>query len=177
MMILNGRTNGDYFGRITHYNKNQGSSTVNIAMVSCNIYKYINSFMVLPQLDISDHCKILIKLTNTVKTKKDQDENKKDYKWLELPKTFQWSKDNQETFKKILNEDAHIENIITEAEQRLEAGLIESTGEKIQDIFIKTAELSLPKRKTGNHKKANKRGKKKKKWFDQECVSLKNRVS
>ena len=64
LMILNGRTYGDYWGNFTHYNKNKGSSTVDLAIVSCKILEDISSFRVLPQLDLTDHCKIITQINN-----------------------------------------------------------------------------------------------------------------
>ena len=40
-MILNGRTSADYWGKVTHYNKNKGVSTVDLSIASCNIFETI----------------------------------------------------------------------------------------------------------------------------------------
>ena len=162
MMILNGRTNGDYFGRITHYNKYQGSSTVDLAAVSCNIFEYISSFMVMPQLDITDHCKIITKLNNIININKEDRNNSNKYNWLNMPNSFKWDKDTLDIFKQTLRENKDIEKIIIEAEQRLEAGLIESTGTKIQEIFMKTADICLLKKENKINENKEKYKKKKK---------------
>ena len=56
LMILNGRTKEDHWGNFTHYNKNKGASSVDLAIISCKIFENVKRLMVLPQLDISDHC-------------------------------------------------------------------------------------------------------------------------
>ena len=131
-------TNGDYFGRITHYNKNQGSSTVDLAIISCSIHRYVKSFMVMPQLDISDHCKVIIKLDNIV-VKNKADKINDDYVWVQKPESFKWHPDALEFFKETLSNNKDIDELISDAEQRLEAGLIETTGKRIQDIFYKNS--------------------------------------
>ena len=140
-MILNGRTDGDYWGNFTHYNKNKGASTIDLAIASCKIFENIKSFKVLPQLDITDHCKIITQIedinkTNPVKTEIET------YKWTKLPDRYKWDERHKNKFKEILNSEK-IETIISEAEQLLEAGLIESTGNKIQEIFIESADTCL----------------------------------
>ena len=133
-MILNGRTNGDFFGNFTHYNKNKGASTVDLAIVSCKSFESIKSFRIMPQLDLSGHCKIITQIDNTRPCFIESSNVEKTYNWLELPYKFKWDEEYTNKFKEILN-SKQIENIISEAEQRMEAGLIESTGNKIQEIF------------------------------------------
>ena len=161
LMILNGRTSGDYWGNFTHYNNNKGASTVDLSIVSCNIYEYIKSFRVMPQLEITSHCKIITQidnLTNRVNEEKD------DYNWLKLPQTYKWNERSKERFINAINSD-EITKLINEAEQLLEAGLIESSGNKIQEFFIKTADISSEKKcsiELNNNKKKKKSKSKKK---------------
>ena len=58
---------------------------------------------------------------------------------------------------------------IDDISQRIDAGLIESTGNKIQELYIKVAKKTLQKKSSKNWKKR----KKTKKWFDGECVEMK----
>ena len=61
----------------------------------------------------------------------------------------------------------------------MEAGLIESTGIKIQSIFIEAAETCLTKFKKKTNIEINSRKNKikiNKKWYDEECRNIKNRV-
>ena len=81
---------------------------------------------------------------------------------------------------KILDSEQII-RLISQAEQMLEAGLIESTRSKIEDIFIQAADICLnrsnPKIKgEGNKKKITNKTKINKKWYDGECRKIKERV-
>ena len=64
MQIANGRSRGDRWGNFTHFNKNEGESTVDMAILSDTMMKITNDFKVLPQPDYSDHCKIIITIDN-----------------------------------------------------------------------------------------------------------------
>ena len=151
LMILNGRINGDFWGNFTHFNKNKGASAVDLGIVSCKLFNNITSFRIMPQLDISDHCKIITQLDNIRLSKCDKNEEVGNYKWNKLPNKYKWKDDYANIFIETLNSE-EIKNIIFEAEQRLEAGLIESTGEKIQEIFYKSADICLENTKSGDIK-------------------------
>ena len=88
LMILNGRTNGDFFGNFTHYNKNKGASTVDLAVVSSRIFENIKSFRIMPQLDITDHCKIITQIDNIRTDIKDISKEESKYNWLQLPNKY-----------------------------------------------------------------------------------------
>ena len=60
LIILNGRICGDQWGSYTHFNNNKGASTVDLAISSCDLFEKIKGFRVLPQSEISDHCKIIL---------------------------------------------------------------------------------------------------------------------
>ena len=179
-MILNGRTNGDYWGNFTHYNKNKGASTVDLAIISGKTFENVKSFRVLPQQDISDHCKIVTQIDNINQTFSIKPEEQETYNWLKLPNKYKWEENQVDKYKKVLDSD-EIKMLISQAEQTLEAGLIESTGSKIQDIFIQAADICLnvsnPKIKEVVNKNNNIKKKKiNKKFYDGECRNIKNRV-
>ena len=46
----------------THFNKNKGASAVDLGIVSCKLFN--KSFRIMPQLEITDHCKIITQLDN-----------------------------------------------------------------------------------------------------------------
>ena len=177
LMILNGRTSGDYWGNFTHYNENRGASTVDLSIASCKIFENIKNFRVMPQLDLTDHCKIITQVDNM---RIPDDTTKTDsYNWLKLPNKYKWDKKQATIFKETLYSEK-IEKIVTETEQLLEAGLIESTGIKIQEIFRQTADNCLVKSNSKENtitSKNNKyKKKKKKKWYDTECKNVKNTI-
>jgi len=101
-------------------------------------------------------------------------ENEDDkYKWKTIDRTlYKWEKKSQKDFFNNLN---NCKKEIEEISQHIEAGLIHSTGEKIQQLFINTAKKTL----TAKQKKASRNWKKRKKsekWFDHDCLKLKNEV-
>ena len=65
-----------------------------------------------------------------------------------------------------------IKTIINNCKQRLEAGVIESSGELLQKILQEAAELSLVKKEAKNI--SNKLKKSPKKWFDRDGIKLKS---
>ena len=69
MRILNGRTAGDRYGRVTRYpiNRSEKPSTIDYAIVSDNILNQIRSFIVFPFTDISDHCCISVNMIAKIK--------------------------------------------------------------------------------------------------------------
>lgn len=64
---------------------------------------------------------------------------------------------------------------IEEITQHIDAGLIHSTGEKIQQLFINTAKETLTSKKTKRISKDRKESKTSRKWFDNECKELQDR--
>ena len=165
MQIANGRMRGDFLGTFTHHNKNNGQSVVGLALLSDCLYPYIEDFKVLPQPEFSDHCKIVLIINNMkpIKTKQ------KDYKWLDRKHEYKWDKDSPEKFQAALNSQK-VKAIIDNCKQRIEAGLIESSGELLQKMLQKAADLS--KKKTRNI--SNKLKKNLKKWFDKDCIKLRS---
>ena len=71
------------------------------------------------------------------------------FKWKPRQPGHSWNKNSKdfiETF-----DDPNIKKSIAECKQFLESGLIESSGKKIQNIFINIADLSLSKKKNTQH--------------------------
>ena len=58
LQILNGRNKGDLYGNFTHFNKHKGASLVDVSVISDNFIQEIKHFFVLPQNELSEHCKI-----------------------------------------------------------------------------------------------------------------------
>ena len=169
--ILNGRHDGDPWGAFTHYNKNKGASTVALAVISDSLSRDIKIFYVLPQLELSYHCKIVVQITNI---KQASSPVNCKYNWNELPRGYKWQDSSQSAFKEAFN-SLEIQNHIGECRQLLEAGLIESTAKKIQEILITAANKSLDRQKgkPSINPQGTKKGKKRKKWFDLECQKVK----
>ena len=67
MQIGNGRLKGDFLGNFTHFNKNKGQSTVDLALISDTLFTDIDDLKVLPQEVYSDHCKIILTIKNMMR--------------------------------------------------------------------------------------------------------------
>ena len=129
--------------------------------------------MVLPQNELSDHSKIVTELKEFIIT---ENLSKDGYDWENLQGTFVWDNALKPLFTEKLKEDSER---IREINQRIEAGLIRSTGEKLQELFVQTA-ITVFNPKQPKNKQGQKNGKyrkhNKQKWFDTECNNLKLEV-
>ena len=150
LKIMNGRTKGDVIGNFTHLNVNGGNSTIDYSVCNHNAYTFLENFIVLPMNEISDHSKIITYLKTDSPKKEVQD----NYKWNKLIR-FKWDKNISKMFsKRFTFKQCEIDEI----SQRLEAGLIESTGEKIQSLFFQVAKDTLQEK--GNYTNRNRNKKK-----------------
>ena len=118
--------------------------------------------MVLPQNELSDHCKIIteLALASTVRPKPTDKHN-----WNNLESHYIWSENDSSKFRHSL-ENSRID--LEDIKQRLDAGLIESTGLKLQGIYQKSADLVLKKTKLKKPRRF-----KSEKWFNSNCSELK----
>ena len=137
---------------------NKGASTIDYALASDSLSDDIKGFNVMPQTEYSDHCKIIVRVKNILaETAKDEIST---YKWHPVPPPFKWEANSHECFKTSLM-SPEIQVLSAECSQYIEAGLIDSSGNKIQEIFVKTAELCLKTPNTKKIKTQNVRTKKK----------------
>ena len=166
--MLNGRTKGDSVGNYTHFNNNKGTSTVDYSLCNQHIYKYVENFVILPMNELSDHSKIVTFLKSIPQNKVHDD-----YDWKKLKLKFIWDNKSRGLFGKNLLQDQHE---IDEIAQRIEAGLIESTGEMIQKLFYNAALQTFKQKILKTQKDWKKKKKNGKKWFDTECNDLKKSV-
>ena len=174
MQIANGRTRGDFIGNFTHHNKHKGQSAVDLALISDTLFPHIDDFKVLPQTDVSDHSKIVLTISN-IKPIINLDSNN-NYQWHERKREYKWEDDSPQKFLTAIN-SAEVKTIINDCKQHIEAGLIESSGILLQEIFQKTADLSLDfkakKKAPPTNQKKHRKSKSPKKWFDTDCIQLK----
>ena len=153
LKILNGRSNGDPLGNFTYNNVNLGASTIDYSICSQNFYDNINNFMVLPRNEISDHCKIITELKEGTKSETPVND---DYNWETLQNKFIWDDTLKATFNQILGNELDRMNDI---KQRIEAGLIGSTGEMIQELFVQAAKKVINQKQGKTNKDQHKRRK------------------
>ena len=173
MQILNGRTTGDRSGSFTFHDTMQGASSVDIAVASDSLTTKINSFVVLPQSDISKHCKIVARIKNL---KADiQPKVKKAYPWIPTTKNYKWTDQSPDELSTALNSRL-VSDKILECHRYMEAGLIDPAAKKLEEVYTVAADATLEIR--GKKKKVIdnqfKHKKKPKKWYDVECRKLKD---
>jgi exonuclease III len=167
LKILNGRKPGDPIGINTYNDINLGSSTIDYGICSQEFYEHVKNFMVLPQNEISDHCKIISELSEAIPV---ETPKKDEYNWVKPLQKYIWDPSSAQYFHDFIeNSRAKLDEI----QQRIEAGLIESSAEKIKELFIITADNILKKKP---ELKAKKHKGNSKKWFNRECLDLKKEV-
>ena len=131
----------------------------------------------MPQLELTDDCIIITHIDNVCISENSTKTGT--YSWFELPNKYKWNENYANIFKDTLNSEI-IEKLISETEQLIDSGLIESTGIKIQEILRQTTNTCLVKINTSgntiNNKNNNYKKKKNKKWYYTECKNIKNRV-
>ena len=164
LKILNGRTDGDPGGNFTYYDASLGASVVDYSICNQSFYKHINNFMTLPQNELSDHCKIVTEINGLIgEVCAAQDS----YAWNKVGKTYIWNDEFKAKFINFLN---NANNQINEINQRNEAGLVESMGLLIQQLFKSAGDFASNRNKKPAKSKKNRTSKF---WFDSECKTLK----
>ena len=169
-IFLNGRTDGDPCGNYTHLNFNNGPSTIDYAICNAECYKLISNFLILPMNELSDHSKIVTIFKEDLPIKCENEVD--NYNWKQRGTLYKWDNQRKKLF---YNQLRNSEKEIEEINQRIDAGLVHSAGEQIQQLIIKTAQTTLQgktKKVPNNWKKRNKS----KKWFDSDCKNLQNEV-
>ena len=140
--ILNGRAIGDIVGNLTFMKNNNGTSTIDYGLCNNAFYENIENFMIMPQTELSDHCKIVTFLKSKIAVPNQEADN---YNWKKLKTRYKWDNRRKDQFCDNL---AHSTVEIEDIKQRIDAGLIKSTGEKVQNIFTKAADHSLQCKKS-----------------------------
>ena len=125
LKILNGRSNGDPLGNFTYYDEKLGASLVDYSICSQNFYKHIDNFMTLPHNELSDHCKIVTEINGYIANETSVNDS---YDWKNIPKKFHWNNDVKKAF---VDYFSGAQGKINEINQRIDAGLINSTGKMI----------------------------------------------
>ena len=174
LQILNGRLRGDSDGAFTFFDRKMGASTIDIAVASDPLFPLIKSFIVSNQEEFSQHCKIITRIKNLKNNLEEQEPD--EYPWTTLKGNYKWAITSSLSLGMALN-SPELLPMIEECTQFLEAGLVESASDKIEEIFTKAADSALesPRDKHGQ-KHPYKHKQKPKKWYDKECRDLKDIV-
>ena len=123
--------------------------------------------MTLPHNELSDHCKTVTEIKGYIANEALINDT---YEWKSIPKKINWNDDFKKAF---TNHLLGAEGKISEINQRIDAGLVNSTGKMIQELYENAAQ-SAPQ----NTYKAKSVGNRKRKkcsklWFDKDCNNIK----
>ena len=97
--------------------------------------------MVLPQNELSDHCKIVTEFNHGMSFNQPISDN---YNWIANNNNFKWDDNKSTEFRNCLDQ---LHGDIYEIKQRLQAGLIESSGKRLQKLFATATSNILIKKK------------------------------
>ena len=116
--------------------------------------------MIVPQLELSDHCKIAIEIANM----KDIRSQNNTHRWLTLNKAFKWTENSIFKLQKAFNQ-TEIKTLIEDFHKSLPSENIDSIGRKFINILNSVGKISLRRKMTDFTQKSPKRftGKTKKK--------------
>ena len=159
LYIANGRTLGDFQGKLTCHQWN-GSSTVDYTILSQSLKSSIRHFQVLDSATGSDHSPLEIEL----RTKKRP--NPVDDKIIPLVRSIRWNDQNKLLFQnKMSSEETSnkLENIDKMIQEQNDVNLIVG---KLSEIY------SLPQTTNQKGKQRKKKKQPHKKWYDESCQKL-----
>ena len=172
LRILNGRKSGDTFGKPTFYSHDGSSSCIDYIIISDEFFQSITSFVVQPQIPISDQCVITswLKVSGTnINLQNQADDN---YKWTKLAPNFHWNNRSSVEFKSALKSDRislMISNFLNTEFEKSENG-IEEANKAFTEILVSSAKMSLSYKRFSNNKLTIN-----KKWFNKECRSIRKK--
>ncbi len=155
--IVNGRTLGDFRGSLTCHKEN-GSSTVDYAVVSEKLHNKVQYFQVLDSSMGSDHCPIKIEIkkqTNTLNNK-----NKKT--GTQIPKVTRWNDITKVVFLNKMK-SAEMARELGDIDKMLDEGIdLNIVVEKLECVYVTKNNNPTKKRKKHPPKK----------WYDYSCHEL-----
>lgn len=161
LMIVNGRTIGDLFGKYTCHNWN-GSSVVDYFLTPYDLIDKVQNFSVGEYIPwLSDHCiiKTVIK-ASSIHRKAPVEE-----KFISVHPGFKWNENSKERFLKSLKcEDVskNINEIMNKKPPEL--------YNEVKTLLFDCAAVCLSERKKISPTKSEK-------WFDDECEKIKSKIS
>ena len=173
LRILNGRCLDDSLGQFTCFNWN-GCSVVDYCVVSKELLNDVHSFQVMQLTELSNHCPIwfALKLRSNPAIPLHNDTNSLD----NLPTSYKWNVLLKDKFLKSLSTPDSLKNITSFNEQSFnevkpQISDINCATSMLTNIIIEAAEKSLHSKST-----RKKRFVKKRKWFTQDCNSLRKQL-
>lgn len=189
LYILNGRTLGDVHGNYTCFTYN-GCSTVDYIICSKVLFKHVIYMKVNKLTVYSDHCSIEMKISLPIKLNENKDTeqirqryNKYSTKTKLIEQIHKWDQNSHEKLQLVLNTQ-NIKALLLEIGDDIEkTNQVIEISNKSKCINNITNKLSLTlttaaKQALGTKTKTNRIRKKKKlkKWFDNDCFSLRKEM-
>ena len=169
LRILNGRVSGDSLGRATFHGRN-GISVIDYALCDQDLFLNVSNFIVKQPTPLSDHSPIVtwlnINSTNsdTYIPKGPQNHNNS---LTRVSKQFVWESDSTQKFKGALRSPV-IQTLIQDyTDERAHINDVNTSLDKVENIFITTARQCLKIKTTKQRKRIQSSSNKK--WFDLEC--------
>ena len=160
LAIVNGRKNGDLFGKCTSFQWN-GNSVVDYVLSSHNLFHNIETFTIGNYIPwISDHCALHLKLNILSQNKPTTQRHISKH---EIYNSFHWNRNSSENFNLGLDRCANdLEQIMN-----LPDDDTQNIGTLFTKVIYKITEMGkIEKKKTRNLLNP--------KWFDKECTEAKN---
>ena len=134
----------------------------------------IKSLLVQHQTEVSRHCKIVARIKN-LKDIATLSKVKEDYPWIPTTKKYVWDDEHSGELLARALLSPELSGLTEELNQYLDAGLVEESSSKLTELFTKAADTVLKVKKPKKKDKHPYRHKQRpKKWYDNECRSLKN---
>ena len=171
LRILNGRKLGDSRGNFTCFTHN-GASTADYGLCSQELFNKIILFHVGQQTEYSDHCKITIEIPS----KQQNEANAPEYRWKKLEPNFLWEENSKTTFQTSLHTEEILSLLSSLKDQIQNNQTTELLGLKLNDIFLKSAKISLRTKPINKNSVQNKHIRHKK-WFDKDCRDQKSKLN
>ena len=164
--IANGRTLGDLQGKLTCHEHN-GSSTVDYAVVSEHMNKYIKKFQVLDPSVGSDHCPIELEIVMTPNTNTHKNKTKTPTQQLTPTR---WNDVTKQEF------TARINSVETKQKAEEISKLLDNPNAEMDSVVDKICDIYTTKHKKHNRKPAKNNKKHTKKWYDKSCHELSKKL-
>ena len=139
LVILNGRTTGDFFGRLTFHGR--GSSTNDYAICSLPMFRYIQSFYV-HKLDwFSDHCRVSVKFNKSYLTDWANNDSGSDITKVTPHSKYVWDEESKKSFTAYFHSDGPLQEI-QQIYQVVEQNDVDSTCSAITKLVQNVADHS-----------------------------------
>jgi exonuclease III len=173
MRILNGRTLGDLKGKYTCHRPG-GSSVVDYGLVNEDFMQNVNFFKIHDfNGQLSDHCKICVQIRGEPQIPKKPESNSERENDTKKPKGYRWDSEASATRFIEQLQSTCIINKLDSLTTNIDHSTNDDTITKLNEILNETADLSL-KRKP--HKSTKRKRKSYKKWYDEDCESIRRNL-